>query len=85
MDLVAFSKIRFLEFKCNMVIDDHPALIVSSDVIRYDINISTNFLDKCSFHRNFYSNCVCFMECDIPLQDTSGFFTFIQHITFQSS
>ena len=73
-NLVNLSKIRFPEFNRNMVVDNHPALIVSSDTMQYDIIFGADFLDKCGFQLDYDTNQVKWMECDIPLRDAKDFF-----------
>ncbi len=48
-DMVALSHICFPKFNYNMVIDDHPALIVDSDTMHNDIIFDVNFLNECGF------------------------------------
>ncbi len=54
--LVALEKIRFPEFNRNIVIDKHPALIVDSMNLRYDIILGADFLDKCGITLNYKNN-----------------------------
>ncbi len=44
MALVALNKIRFPEFNCNVVVDKHPALIVDSTSLWYDIIFAVDFI-----------------------------------------
>ncbi len=59
---------------CNMLVDEHPALIVDSMSLQYDIIFRTDFLDKCRFHVDYYNNLVHWMEYDAQFCDTSDFF-----------
>ncbi len=46
--LVAVTKIRFPKCNHNMVVDEHPSLIIDSMSLHYDIIFGANFLDKCN-------------------------------------
>ncbi len=73
-NLVALSNIHFPEFNQNMVIDNHPALVISSETMHYDIIFGANFLDKCGFHLDYNANQVKWMEYDIPVHEAKTFF-----------
>ncbi len=62
MALMALNKIRFPEFNCNMVVDNHPALIVDSTSLCYVIIFGAVFLDKCSITLDYEHNLVWWME-----------------------
>ncbi len=49
-NLVMLTKICFTEFNQNIVINEHFALIVDSNSIKYNIIFVADFLNKCSFH-----------------------------------
>ncbi len=74
--------IHFHEVNCNSVIHEHPVLIVDSNILQYDIIFGANFLDKCGFHLDCDQNLIHWMECYIPLYDTSKLFqTNITHLS----
>lgn len=58
-DPIVLAKICFPEFNHNMVIDEHPALIISSYAMSYDIIFDTAFLDIFGFHAYYNANQVC--------------------------
>ncbi len=57
-----------------MVVDEHPAHIVDSTNLQYDIIFGADFLDKCIITIDYNSNQVCWMEYNIPLHETVEFF-----------
>ncbi len=72
--LLPYIKFDSLEFNRNMVVDEHPALIVASTNLCYDIIFGADFLDKCGITLDYNANQVCWMEHTIPLCDTVDFF-----------
>ncbi len=75
-NLVALHKICILEFNCSMVVNEYPVLIVDSMNLHYDIILRVHFLDKCGFHLDYDNNLVQWIEYDIPLCNTTEFFSF---------
>ncbi len=73
--LMALEKIRFPEFNHNIVIDKHPALIVDSTSLCYDIIFGAYFFDKCDITLNYENHQVQWMEYTIPLRNASKFFS----------
>ncbi len=65
--LVALHKIRFPEFNCNMIIDEHPALIIDSMSLHYNIIFGADYLDTCEINLDYDNNLVGWMEYNIPL------------------
>ncbi len=72
--LVALAKISFPKFNHNVVVDEHPTLIVDFMSLHYDIIFGANFLDKYSIILDYNSNLVHWMEYYIPLHNASEFF-----------
>lgn len=68
-----------------MVINDHPTLVLFSNVMRSDIIFGTKFLDKCSVYLDYKANQVWWMGYDIPLCDPFVFFTFLLPLTLHST
>ncbi len=56
--LVVLNKIRFPEFNRNMIVDQHPAQIVDSRSLHYDIIFGADFLDKCRITLDYDTNLV---------------------------
>ncbi len=73
-NLVALNKIWFPEFNRNIVVDDHPALIIDSTNLWYDIIFGCDSLDKCRITLDYDCNQVHWMEYIIPVCDTVDFF-----------
>ncbi len=79
--VAAINKIRFPKFNCNMIVDQHPALIIDSMSLCYNIIFGANFLDKCGMTLDYDNNLVQWMEYTIPLHDALEFFpTTITHL-----
>ncbi len=55
---LCLTKNWFPEFNCNMVVHEHPALIIDSMSLRYDIIFGVKFLDQCCITLNYDSNIV---------------------------
>ncbi len=72
---MAIEKIRFPEFNWNIVIDKHPALVVDSMNLCYDIIFGANFIDKCGITLDYENHQVQWMECTIHFCDASKFFS----------
>ncbi len=49
----SFTKNCFPEFNCNMVVKEHPALVVDSKNLQYNIIFGEDFLDKCRFQLDY--------------------------------
>ncbi len=80
MALVALNRIRFPEFNCNIIVDTHPAFIVDSTSLCYDIIFGADFLDKCGVTLDYDNSIVRWMEYTIPLCHALEFFpTIITH------
>ena len=82
--LVALEKIRFPEFNRNIVIDKHPALIVDSMNLRYDIILGADFLDKCGITLDYENNQVQWLEYTIPLRNALDFFSYTYYTSIMS-
>ncbi len=76
MALVALQKIRLPEFNQNIVIDKHPALIIDSMNLHYNIIFGADSLDKCNITLNYENHQLQWMEYTIPLRNASKFFLF---------
>ncbi len=73
-NLVNQHKICSHEFNCNIVVDDHPALVIDSKNLQYNIIFGANFLDKLRFQLDYDNNLVQWMEYTIPHCDTAECF-----------
>ncbi len=69
-NLVALQKIWFPE----LVVDEHPALVINSTSLHYDIILAANFLDKCGIILDYDNILVLWMEYTNPLCNTTEFF-----------
>ncbi len=74
MALVALEKTKFPEFNQNMIVDEHPALIVDSTSHCNNIIFGANFLNKCGITLDYENNLIQWMEYIIPLHNASEFF-----------
>lgn len=72
-DLVALSRNFFPDFNQKIVISSHPALIVLSNIMCYDIIFGSKFVDKYPFHLDWDANKVKWMGYVILLCDTQDF------------
>ncbi len=59
-----------------MIVDQHPALIIDSMSLHYDIIFGANFLDKCNITLDYENHQVQWIEYTIPLWDSSEFFPY---------
>ncbi len=59
-----------------MIVDQHPALIVDSMSLCYNIIFGADFLDKCVITLDYKNNLVQWMEYNILLLDASEFFSY---------
>ncbi len=58
-----------------MVINEDPVFTIDSTSLQYHTIFGTDFLDKCGFHLAYDQTLVHWMEYDIPLCNTSEFFS----------
>ncbi len=59
-----------------MIVDKHPALIVDSMSLCYNIIFGANFLNKCGITLNYENHQVQWMEYTIPLHHALEFFSY---------
>ncbi len=57
-----------------MAVNKHPALVVDSKSLQYNIIIGANFLDMCGIQLDYDNYLAQWMEYNIPLHDTIIFF-----------
>ncbi len=72
----SLSKNHFTEFNYNLVIDEHPVLIVDSNSLQYNVTFGVDFLDKWVFHLDYNHNLVQWMEFNAIFCDTSKIFSY---------
>ncbi len=76
MALVALNRIRFPEFNHNIIVDTHPALIVDSTSLCYDIIFGADFLDKCGVTLDYGNSIFRWMGYTFPLCNALEFFSY---------
>ncbi len=54
--LMALNKIRFPEFNCNMIVDNHPALVIDSTSLYYNIIFGADFFSNCRITLDYDNN-----------------------------
>ncbi len=81
---MALGKICFPEFNRNIGIDKHPALIVDSTNLRYDIIFGSDFLYKCGITLDYENRQVQWLEYTILLRNATEFFSFTYYYTILS-